>query len=91
MVKASKSVRIGVISDTHGYLDPQVLAEFAGVDHIIHAGDIMDPATLEALGGMRRSPPSPATWTTASSASCRARSRARSAGCASWSATSASA
>jgi uncharacterized protein len=52
MVKASKSVRIGVISDTHGYLDPQVLAEFAGVDHIIHAGDIMDAATLEALGSI---------------------------------------
>src|SRR5450756_389911 len=42
-------IRIGVISDTHGYLDPQVLAEFAGVQHIIHAGDIMDAATLEAL------------------------------------------
>ena len=41
--------RIGVISDTHGYLDPQVLVAFAGVQHIIHAGDIMDPATLEAL------------------------------------------
>jgi putative phosphoesterase len=52
MVKASKSVRIGVISDTHGYLDPQVLEEFAGVDHIIHAGDIMDAATLEALGSI---------------------------------------
>ena len=50
MVKASKSARIGVISDTHGYLDPQVLEEFAGVDHIIHAGDIMDAETLEALG-----------------------------------------
>ena len=42
-------VRIGVISDTHGYLDPQVLDEFAGVDHIIHAGDIMDAATLGSL------------------------------------------
>ena len=42
-------IHIGVISDTHGYLDPQVLAEFAGVQHIVHAGDIMDPATLEAL------------------------------------------
>ena len=41
--------RIGVISDTHGYLDPQVLVAFAGVQHIIHAGDIMDAATLEAL------------------------------------------
>ena len=45
----SDPTRIGVISDTHGYLDPQVLAEFAGVQHIIHAGDIMDSATLEAL------------------------------------------
>ncbi len=42
-------MHIGVISDTHGYLDPQVLVEFAGVQHIVHAGDIMDPATLEAL------------------------------------------
>jgi uncharacterized protein len=50
MVKASKGARIGVISDTHGYLDPLVLEEFAGVDHIIHAGDIMDASTLEALG-----------------------------------------
>ena len=41
--------RIGVISDTHGHLDPQVLAEFAGVQYIVHAGDIMDPATIEAL------------------------------------------
>ena len=50
MVKAGMGARIGVISDTHGYLDPQVLEEFAGVDHIIHAGDIMDASTLEALG-----------------------------------------
>jgi putative phosphoesterase len=50
MVKSSRHARIGVISDTHGYLDPQVLEEFAGVDHIIHAGDIMDASTLETLG-----------------------------------------
>jgi uncharacterized protein len=42
-------VRIGVISDNHGYLDPAVLEIFAGVTHIIHAGDIMDPAILDAL------------------------------------------
>ena len=41
--------RIGVISDNHGYLDPAVLEIFAGVSHIIHAGDIMDPAILESL------------------------------------------
>jgi putative phosphoesterase len=45
-------MHIGVISDTHGYLDPQVLTEFAGVQHIIHAGDIMDAATLEALAAI---------------------------------------
>ena len=33
-------MKIGVISDTHGFLDPRVEKIFAGVDHIIHAGDI---------------------------------------------------
>ena len=41
--------RIGVISDNHGYLDPAVLEIFAGVAHIIHAGDIVDPEILTAL------------------------------------------
>jgi hypothetical protein len=39
-----------VLSDNHGYLDPEVLAVFAGVDHIIHAGDVMDGEILTALG-----------------------------------------
>ena len=33
-------MKIGVISDTHGYLDPRVEKIFAGVNHILHAGDI---------------------------------------------------
>ena len=33
-------MRIGVISDTHGHLDPRIREIFAGVDHILHAGDI---------------------------------------------------
>ena len=33
-------MKIGVISDTHGYLDPQILRLFAGVEHILHAGDV---------------------------------------------------
>ena len=41
--------RIGVLSDTHGYLHPAILQIFAGVSHIIHAGDIMDGTTLAAL------------------------------------------
>jgi putative phosphoesterase len=33
-------VRIGVISDTHDFLDPRVKELFADVDHILHAGDV---------------------------------------------------
>src|SRR5262245_6669498 len=41
----SQPLKLGVISDTHGYLDPQVLRIFQGVEHILHAGDI-GPASL---------------------------------------------
>lgn len=41
--------RIGLISDTHGLLRPQALAFLHGSDHILHAGDIGDPAILAAL------------------------------------------
>jgi len=40
---------IGVISDTHGLLRPEALAALAGVDHILHAGDIGDARILKAL------------------------------------------
>ncbi len=43
------TVRIGVVSDTHGYLDPTVLDLLAGVDLVLHAGDIGDAAILESL------------------------------------------
>ena len=33
-------MKIGVISDTHGFLDPKIPGLFAGVGHILHAGDI---------------------------------------------------
>ena len=33
-------MRLGVISDTHGLLRPEVFDAFAEVDHILHAGDI---------------------------------------------------
>jgi uncharacterized protein len=33
-------MKIGVISDTHGFLDPRIPGLFAGVGHILHAGDI---------------------------------------------------
>ena len=36
-------MKIGIISDTHGFLDPRIEKLFKGVDHILHAGDIGDP------------------------------------------------
>ena len=33
-------MKLGIISDTHGFLDPRIESIFAGVDHILHAGDI---------------------------------------------------
>jgi uncharacterized protein len=43
---------IGVISDTHGLLRPEAIAELQGVDHILHAGDIVDPRILHRLREM---------------------------------------
>jgi uncharacterized protein len=40
---------IGVISDTHGLLRPEVVAALGGVEHILHAGDVGDPQILEQL------------------------------------------
>ncbi len=42
-------LRIGVISDTHNFLDPKVSELFAGVDHILHAGDIGQPRLILQL------------------------------------------
>jgi uncharacterized protein len=33
-------MKIGVISDTHNFFDPRIPEIFAGVDRILHAGDI---------------------------------------------------
>ena len=40
---------IGVISDTHGLLRPEVLEVFRGVNLILHAGDVGSPDVLERL------------------------------------------
>jgi len=45
-------MRIGLISDTHGLLRPQALEALAGVERIIHAGDIGNAAVLEALAAI---------------------------------------
>ncbi len=40
---------VGVVSDTHGYLDPRAVPLLQGVDHILHAGDIGDAAIIDRL------------------------------------------
>lgn len=41
--------KIGLISDTHSYLDPQVFEYFKEVDEIWHIGDVGDIKVLDAL------------------------------------------
>ena len=43
---------IGVISDTHGRLDPRIEEVFAGVERIVHAGDVGDEAVLARLSAI---------------------------------------
>ena len=40
---------IGLIADTHGLMRPEALQALAGVDLILHAGDVGGGAVLEAL------------------------------------------
>jgi putative phosphoesterase len=40
---------IGLISDTHGFLDPSIATHFADVDQIWHLGDIGSEEVLEEL------------------------------------------
>lgn len=42
-------IRIGIISDTHGLLRPEATSALAGVDRILHLGDVGDPGILVAL------------------------------------------
>ena len=42
-------MRLGVISDTHGLLRPEVFDAFSGVDHILHAGDVGNLGLLDEL------------------------------------------
>lgn len=41
--------KIGVISDTHGHLDSAIPGLFAGVSHILHAGDIGSACIIHEL------------------------------------------
>ena len=52
-------MKIGLLSDTHGYLDPGVFKHFEMVDEIWHAGDI---GTMEVLEKLQDFKPTVAVW-----------------------------
>src|SRR5215470_12366142 len=45
----SRSILVGVISDTHGLLRPEAVAALRGSEHIIHAGDVGNSDILDQL------------------------------------------
>ncbi|AMM13546.1 phosphodiesterase [Burkholderia sp. PAMC 28687] len=49
---SSNAIRIGVISDTHNLVRPEALHALQSCEHIIHAGDICNPAVLDALNAL---------------------------------------
>ena len=51
MKSRAKEQFIGVVSDTHGLLRPEVLNAFKGVSLILHAGDI---GTLDVLNELQK-------------------------------------
>jgi putative phosphoesterase len=44
-----RTLRLGVITDTHGLYDPAIERHFAGVAEILHAGDIGDQDVIRHL------------------------------------------
>jgi len=46
---APSTIRIGLISDTHGLLRPEAMAMLEGSHFIVHAGDICEPSILAEL------------------------------------------
>ena len=45
-------MRLGIISDTHGLLRPEVFEVFQQVHHILHAGDVGEPEILVELAAI---------------------------------------
>ena len=46
-------MRIGLLSDTHNYLDPSVFEHFKDVDEIWHAGDVGTAAITDELAAFK--------------------------------------
>lgn len=42
-------VRVAIVSDTHGFLDPRIADAVTGHDCVVHAGDVGTASVLQAL------------------------------------------
>jgi hypothetical protein len=45
-------VHVGLIADTHGLLRPEVFEAFAGIEHVLHAGDVGSQDVLDGLAAL---------------------------------------
>jgi len=52
-------VKLGIISDTHGYFHPAIATYFNGVDRILHAGDV---GAVDILDRLEEIAPVQAVW-----------------------------
>ncbi len=52
-------MKLGIISDTHGFLRAEVFEQFESVEHILHAGDI---GPVDLLDELRTIAPVSAVW-----------------------------
>ncbi|MGI8892231.1 MAG: metallophosphoesterase family protein [Bacteroidia bacterium] len=46
-------IKIGLLSDTHSYLDPQIFEYFSKVDEIWHSGDFGNVSLSDELSGFK--------------------------------------
>lgn len=66
------TVVLGVLSDTHGLLRPELFEVFEGVDRILHAGDVGGPSILDDLEALA---PVHAVWGNVDGSKVRERAR----------------
>ena len=45
-------MKVGVVSDTHGWFHPALTSDLAGCEVILHAGDVGEPAVLDGLSAI---------------------------------------
>ena len=47
-----RRIKVGILSDTHGCIDPNIQQILTSADWIVHAGDVMGVSVLQALEGL---------------------------------------